>query len=206
MIKITQSLIGSWDRVFSCYDEQREEYFAEFTDALRRVRKPDTDAQAEGKIFENVVQALAQGRDVDIPKGMDKGARAVADIVRGGCFQVRMQRELTIGGERYLLEGIADVMKAGTIYDIKKKVKKFSSSSVYVAGTWLSSPQHPAYFFLEPNARELIYLCSDGEDLYTERYLPREVVPFPIIAAEFIGSLKALDLYEEYKKYWTIKE
>lgn len=203
--KLTQSLIGAWSRAFTCRDEMREELYQEFLDALDRIKKPDNETQAKGHAFENAVQALAKDEGFsDIPKGMEEGAQKIADIVKGGVFQVYANRDLEINGERYRLEGICDVLKAGTIYDIKYKCKSFGS--IDLAGAWLDSVQHSAYFYLFPDAYKFEYLASDGVDLYTERYLPRECTPFKDIAAEFIGSLIALGLFEKYKNNWRISK
>lgn len=82
--------------------------------------------------------------------------------------------------------------------------KSFNSADL--AGKYLNSAQHPAYFYLVPEAVEFIYLVSDGEDLYTERYTPDSCRPFEDIAKEFIQSLKCMGLYEVYKEHWKAKE
>lgn len=202
MLKITQSLISSWDRAFSARDEAREDCWKDFLDTLHRVPRPETDAQRDGKIFEAGVYAMADGKPYSLPPNMEQGARKVAQIVKGGSFQLPLSRAFKIGEHDVTLVGVPDVVKAGVIYDVKYRTKGFGSGDV--TGKWLGASQHSAYFFLMPEAYEFNYLCSDGIDLYTERYIPRSVMPFEQIAAEFIGSLISIGLFDDYKRYWRL--
>lgn len=102
-----------------------------------------------------------------------------------------------------LLYGILDALKAGTIYDVKFSNKSFGSAEL--AGKYLDSPQHSAYFYLIPEAHTFKYLVSDGEDLYTETYTRDATIPFPELAKMFLTSLDAMRLLDVYKEHWKSK-
>lgn len=74
-----------------------------------------------------------------------------------------------------------------------------------LAGNYLDSPQHPTYFYLIPEAREFIYLVSDGEDLYTERYTPDQTKSLESIVREFVSDLRGMGLLDLYKEKWLAK-
>lgn len=103
----------------------------------------------------------------------------------------------------FIAYGILDVLKAGTIYDVKFKSRNFKD--VELAGTYLESPQHPMYFYIVPEAREFVYLVSDGSDLYTERYTPDTSRPISDIIGEFILSITSMGLLDTYKEKWLAK-
>lgn len=219
---ITQSLISSWNYMMTCREECQEEAYSDFLDTLNRVRKESTPAMQNGIDFENLVYSIANGtfQPRKVPTGKSaramgdtvtfetteypkwyEGANAVATQIKGAQTQVKAYRELTIGETTLLVYGIMDALKAGVIYDVKFSNKSFGSADL--AGKYLDSPQHPAYFYLTPEAREFRYLVSDGTDLYTETYRPENCRPFPEIASEFIGSLETLKLLETYKEKWA---
>ena len=118
-------------------------------------------------------------------------------------MQIKAQRELSLGSMSLLVYGIMDALKAGIIYDVKFSNKGFGSAEL--AGKYLDSPQHPAYFYIEPEAREFQYLVSDGVDLYTETYTRANSRPFKEIAEEFLASLDAMNLLSIYKEKWAAR-
>ena len=207
MLKITQSLISAWDYWNSSTDETRDEAYASFLAKIRREPSPDTVTTANGRFFEDAIRAEVEGKPFPnwllSQKGMADGVAAIAPMVHGATFQMNLFRRFSVGTHEMILHGVADAVKAGTIYDFKLKTKSFHST--YLPGSYLNSSQHPAYFFAMPEAREFVYLVSDGCDLYTERYIPSEVTPFPAIATEFIDSLKALGLFETYCEKWEVR-
>lgn len=226
--EITQSLVSSWQYMFDCFEGYEEDAEAEFLSALRR-EKPVLDEKRQQAIdngieFENLVTDIAEGRfipefetDGTINKssygngelmGYDKyprwydAAAKVAGIVRGGQFQVKAKKTVTVGGIEFLLYGRLDVLKAGTIYDVKFRNTSFQTGDV--AGHYLNSPQHPFYFYLVPEAREFIYLVSDGDDLYTERYVPEDCESAESIISRFVNYLILTGRLEEYKAHWEV--
>lgn len=197
---ITQSLISSWNYLHNCYDGCEEDAYNDFIDTLNRVPSVPNEAMQNGIEFETEVYKAAAGISRPAHPKWENGINAVATVIKGAQTQVKAQRELTIGGTNLLVYGILDALKAGSIFDVKFSNKGFSSADL--AGKYLDSPQHSTYFFIVPEAHEFKYLVSDGDDLYTERYTPRETRPFPEIAKEFLDSLEAMNLLNVYKEKW----
>ena len=201
---ITQSLLQSWLYVHSCYPGCEEDAMASFLAKLRKEPEDLSDEKKQniqnGIDFEAAVYAEARCLNrVPHPK-WEKGIQICADFVKGAQFQVRVQRELSVCGMTFLVYGILDALKAGTITDIKFKNKSFGSLDL--AGEYFDSPQHPLYFYMVPEAREFQYLVSDGTDIYIEKYTPEECIPAESLVSEFIAFLTASHLLSTYKEYW----
>lgn len=202
MLLITQSLLSSWGYMFNCWEDGQEQAKEDFMRSLNREPIPANEAMQAGIDFERAVYAEAAGQPhPDYPK-WESGIRQVADIIRGGQVQVNLRRPITVDGTRFLIHGVLDVLKAGIIYDVKYKVKSFGSLDL--AGSYVDSPQHPAYFYLVPEAREFRYLVSDGTDLYIETYARQNTAYIGDLIAEFVTSIKAMGLYELYTEKWSV--
>lgn len=219
---ITQSLLSSWNYVFDCFEGYEDEAREEFMQTLRREKGEQSEAMLKGIAFENLCYSIADGsfrpglelsgpcnpntgelmeRQV-YPFGY-QGACKVAEFIKGAPVQVKAQREISVNGMDFLVYGILDALKAGTIYDVKFKNKSFGSLDL--AGSYMDSPQHPSYFYIVPEASEFKYLVSDGSDIYTETYR-REDTPFiGDIISEFIDSLASWGLLDLYKEKWLTK-
>lgn len=198
---ITQSLLGSWLYTFDCAEGQEENARAEFLSVLNRVPKEATQEMQNGLNFERECYRAAAGLCRTRHIQWEPGIRAVADIIRGAPVQVKARRNLEVCGMTFLVYGILDALKAGTIYDVKYLNK--SMKDVELAGKYLNSPQHPTYFYLIPEAREFKYLVSDGVDLYIETYTRGDTPPIEDIIEMFIGSLRAMELLDLYKEKWA---
>lgn len=200
---ITQSLLSSWMYMFDCPEGGEEDAKADFVRTLNREKKEPTDAMLNGIEFENAVYAAAAGVQRTPHPKWESGIQKVAAIVRGAPVQVRVQRDIEVCGMTFVAYGILDVLKAGTIYDVKFKSRNFKD--VELAGAYLESPQHPMYFYIVPEARDFVYLVSDGSDLYTERYTPDTSRPISDIIGEFILSITSMGLLDIYKEKWLAK-
>ena len=222
MLLITQSLLSSWGYMFNCWEDGLEQAKEDFMRSLNREPIPANEAMQAGIDFERLCYQIAAGKftpefstdgttnkssygDGELmgynkyPKNYS-GAEKVAEIIRGGQVQVSIKRPITVDGTRFLIHGVLDVLKAGIIYDVKYKVKSFGSLDL--AGSYIDSPQHPAYFYLVPEAREFRYLVSDGTDLYVETYT-RQITPFiGDLIAEFKASITDMGLFDLYKAKW----
>ena len=199
---MTHSLLASWlyamkEDPYADATTERDPY-KEFLDVLNRVPTPTTEAMQNGLDFEDLVQVTAEHGSIPYGYGEEKwydAAAKVANIVRGGQFQYKAKKTVTVGGIEFLLYGRLDVLKAGTIYDIK-----FSKS--YDRGKYFSSTQHPLYLKLIPEAREFTYLISNGTDVWTETYTPTETRSiFPVIS-DFTDWLVDHDLWKIYAEKW----
>ena len=152
--------------------------------------------------FENAVYATAYGCD---PTGhkWEHGIRKVASIIKGAPVQIKAQREIKVGSMDFLVYGVLDALKAGTIYDIKFSNKSFNSADL--AGKYLTCSQHPIYFYIVPEANEFQYLVSDGEDLYIESYQRKDTPFIGDIIGGFIDGIKSEGLLDVYKQKWCAK-
>lgn len=197
---ITQTLLSAWNYAHDCHISCSEDAYKDFLDTLNRVRKEPSEAMRNGILFEDAVYRVAKGYPSD-EYVYESGVKAVADVIRGGAIQVKLSRNLRVDGRDFVVYGIADVVKAGTIYDVKFSNKDFASAEL--PGRYLNSPQHPAYLYALPEARDFVYLVSDGEDLYTERYDRKNTRPIGDIVKEFMDFLKVSGLMNVYESKWS---
>lgn len=173
---------------------------AAFLSTLRREETEQTEAMLNGIEFENAVYAEASGQLRPPHPKWEYGITTIAELMKGAQFQVRVQREIEVAGVTFLVYGVLDGLRAGTIFDVKFKNKSFGSLDL--AGDYFDSPQHPFYFYMLPEARDFLYLVSDGNDLYIERYTPEESVKAESLILEFLQFLKAANLLDVYKAHW----
>lgn len=201
---ITQTLLSAWLYTYTCQEGCEDDAFNDFLRTLRREPTEQTDAMKDGIQFENGVYALMRDpQDLTVYPQWRAASKRLADFLRGGQVQVRVQRELSIGSDQYLLYGICDVVKAGHIYDLKFTTKSMTSAEL--AGKYLGSPQHPAYLYCLPEALDFTYLVSDGNDIYTEVYDRRHTSPITEIIDGFRTDLRYRGLDDTYKEYWQSK-
>lgn len=201
--RITKTLLDSWAYTFDCYEGGEEDAMNDFITTLRREPIPETDAIANGKAFEKLVEDMAEGRECP-PGKWTAGARKIAEIVKGGQWQVHVDTDLQIGNRQIWLHGFCDVVKAGVIYDIKFKNKSFSQLDLY--GSYRNHSQHSAYLRCLPEAYEFVYLVSDGEELYTEAYNRLNSRPIEEIIADFFSWLETKpELMQIYEERWKVE-
>lgn len=222
---MTHSLLSSWlyaikDDPFEDATTERDHY-AEFLDVLNRVPTPTTESIQNGIEFEDLVTSIANGEFhpkweweldkngnlvIEPNSGEPTGhhsfprwytaAENVACVVRGSQFQYKAKKTVTICGTDFLLYGRLDALKAGTIYDIK-----FSKS--YDRGKYYGSTQHPLYLELVPEARQFMYLVSNGADVWTETYFREDTKSiFPVIA-DFTDWIKSQGLFPIFDEKWS---
>ena len=208
--------------MFDCYEGGEDDAKEAFLRTLRREPTVTTPEIQNGIDFENLCYAIANGsfrpewKDAHAvnrvtgeamgyygyPKNYS-GAKLVANRITGAQVQVRASREIKVDGMTFVVYGVLDALKAGTIYDVKFKNKSFGK--LELAGSYRESPQHPFYFYLVPEALDFTYLVSDGEDLYTETYRPEECRSAAQIIHDFLQWLVGADLLELYKKHWVAR-
>lgn len=201
---ITQSLLSSWGYMFDSMgsmDEAKEKFML----TLNREKTERTEAMQNGIDFEREVYAEAAGTSRTPHPKWESGIREVAGIIQGAPVQVKAKRDLEVSGMNFLVYGILDALKAGVIYDVKFTSKNLASDSVYIPGKYLNSPQHPAYFYIVPEAQEFRYLVSDGKAVYIETYRRGECPFIGDIISEFIASITDMGLLDIYKEKWAAK-
>lgn len=200
---ITQSLLSAFGYMFDAPEEYAQEAQNDFLRALNREPIEQSPAMLNGIKFENDVYRLAEGFAPSAERWAT-GANKVADIIRGAQIQVRMNRDLRVNGNDYLVYGIADAIHAGTIYDVKFLNRSMGSVDLY--GKYLESPQHPAYFYLCPEAERFQYIVSDGSDIYIEEYEPNTTVGIWIFIEQFANYIESAGLMDLYRQKWSAKE
>lgn len=218
---MTHSLLSSWlyamrDNPYEDAETERDP-MEDFMRTLCRKPTPTTDVMRFGIDFENLVMGILNGAETALYHWKDKttgellerlyplpehpwheAASQVAGIVRGGSFQHKAKKEITVGGVTYLLYGRLDALKAGTIYDIK-----FSGN--YERGKFEASTQHPVYMELLPEARTFTYLVSNGRDVWRETYRRDETRSVYPIIADFAMWLEARELTDVYHQHWLAR-
>lgn len=201
--KITKTLIESWQYTFDCAEGYEDEAMEDFLSTLKREPKEPTEAMINGTNFENACYALANDPQA-IPEKWVNGTRKVAEIIRYGQFQVPVSCDLTIAGRDIWLYGICDVVKAGTIFDVKFRNKSLGSTDVY--GKYLDCSQHSIYLRALPEASRFIYLVSDGDDLYTEEYHRSNTKPVEYYVLNFLSWLQSSpELMKIYEERWAVE-
>ena len=201
--KITKTLIESWQYAFDCAEGYEDEAMEDFLSTLKREPKEPTEAMINGTNFENQCYALANDPQA-IPEKWVNGTRKVAEIIRYGQFQVPVSCDLTIAGRDIWLYGICDVVKAGTIFDVKFRNKSLGSTDVY--GKYLDCSQHSIYLMALPEASRFIYLVSDGDDLYTEEYHRSNSKPVEYYVLNFLSWLQSSpELMKIYEERWAVE-
>lgn len=198
---ITQSLLSAWGYLFDCHEGCEEDARADFLATLNREQKEKTQAMLNGIEFESEVYAQAHGMTRHPHEKWETGIRKVAAIIGNAPVQVKAKRDLPVGDMDFLVYGILDALKAGVIYDVKFRNKSLASEDIY--GKYLLSPQHPAYFYIVPEATEFQYIVCDGEDVYREVYTREGTRDIGEIIECFIRWLKAEGLLEVYKEKWA---
>lgn len=215
MYLMTHSLLSAWrySQKENPYEDETTERdsMAEFMQTLQRVEVPQTDAMLNGIQFENLVTSIVNGeKTVNISLSQTAGAsvlqaieqhewykpaKVIADRIAGGRLQHVARKEVELGGEKLLLYGRLDALKAGGIYDIK-----FSKS--YDRGKYLDSTQHPMYMTLVPEADSFTYLVSNGTDVWSEQYRRDETPDIIPIVRDFLEWLKDYGLMDTYREHW----
>ena len=190
---MTQSLLAAWQYNLSGGPQE------EFLSVLRREKTEQTQAMKDGMEFERLVWECACGKEPEEKHKWAKGIREIAEIVRGGAYQVALSDEAEIEGEEYLLYGIADFVKQGVIFDVKFSKRYENRGNV---NYYLTSPQAPMYLRLLPGAKQFVFLISDGAQVFREAYTQEEITPIEKTAAAFTKNLKQRGLWDVYTAFW----
>lgn len=192
-IRITQTLLSSW-----LYSFKLDNGYEDFLRTLNREKKQPTEQMLDGVRFESCLNNVLDGETISESHEWYGVITELADYLSGAQKQVTLFREVQIEDQVFLLHGVLDFLKAGVVYDTK-----FSKN--YRLNKYLSSPQHPLYLALVPEARRFEYLSSDGTYIYKEKY-PRDIVP-PIepTIKNFMEFCKRHKLWNTYTEKWSVR-
>jgi hypothetical protein len=138
-------------------------------------------------------------RGIDFEEECYKGNTIISPIIENGAYQISGKKVIRVSGIDILLYGRLDVLKGGTIYDIKRVTK-------YAPQKYQKSYQHPVYLELFPDAKQFTYLVyDDTEKLHTETYYRDECCDVKGVIADFLRWLKENDLFEVFVSKWKSK-
>lgn len=199
---MTKTLLEAWQYTFDCFEGCEEKAYEDFLRTLNRQPAEETEAMMNGRTFEDRVYRAANGETIRSDAKWRTGALAIADIIRGAQIQVVGRRDIEVDGMTFEVMGILDALKAGVIYDVKFLSKSMNSVDVY--GKYLTCSQHPAYFYIVPEAMEFQYLVSDGEDVYIEAYRREQSRHIGEFIHEFIQSVRSMGLLDLYREKWVL--
>lgn len=193
---MTQSLLNSYLYQFNCIDDYTEEAHQSFLNTLNKIYSPPNEAIQRGIDFERLVYEYTDPKNItDISTDEITAAINIADYIQGGRFQYIASKTINVNGLDLVLYGRLDALKAGVIYDIKY-------TSKYNVGKFIDSPQHPMYLELIPEAKEFIYLVSNGKYVWTEKYTKEETPSIYPIIQNFFEYLNNMNLMQVYKNKW----
>ena len=190
---ITQSLLSSWQ-----WGLTLETGYEDFLKTLRREPIQQNKAMLEGIRFENCLNAVLDGAEIDPAHEWYKPIMELYPTLYGSQQQVAVAKDARIQGTDFVLYGKLDYLRAGIVYDAKY-------SKTYRVGKYLDSVQHPMYFALVPEAREFQYKICDGKYIYTETYRPDEVEPIERTIKHFMDFLDKQNLVKTYYEFWKSK-
>ena len=201
---ITPSLLNSWQWYLEVEAEDKQEIERQkFISVLKREKTESTPAMIYGQEFEDNIRAIVGGEEIVCERNPEKYQEiilAIGLIVRGGTWQLPCRKQY----KDFLLYGRMDVVKGGTIYDIK-------TTSRYDIGKFQKSAQHKLYLYCTGLER-CEYLVAEvyhgiGEPSVKgycrESYTDQDIEP---IVDNFIAWLEFdKELKELYYKYWETR-
>lgn len=198
---MTHSLLSSWlyamsDTPYADATNEKDP-MEDFMQVLRREPTPTNEHMQKGIDFENEVTHIVNGGG-NPDNGWYEAAKQVADEVRGGILQYTSKKLVHLPKRDVLLYGRLDALKSGVIYDIK-----YSGS--YDVGKYRTSTQHPMYMTLVPEAREFVYLVSNGKHVWREPYRREETADVMTYVEQFFGWLDSQGLDEVYRNHWLAR-
>ena len=194
-LRVTQSLLSSYEWVF-----RKDDGYDDFLKTLRREKLPATQAMLDGIRFENVLNSVLNGEQIDSTHEWRDVITEMSRELWGSSQQVTLFRDVEIDGQPILLHGVLDYLREGHIWDCKFS-KRYELNKYH----WSKTPQTAMYFALVPEALDFEYIISDGNYVYRE-YYPREIVP-PIEPRikNFMDFCKRQGLWEIFTEKWKVQ-
>lgn len=129
--------------------------------------------------------------------GSEPGIEEIADIVKGGAWNVKGTALLTIGGIDYKLCIQPHFIRGPNVFQIYQ-LQQYSSGLFYKYAT------HSMAFKCIPGMFSFEYLISKGKDVYREKYTKTDVTPITEIISSFYAWLDSIGLLYIYEKNWNV--
>lgn len=230
---ITSSLLDSFDWLQHCPASWKAKANEEFLGTIRRTKtwEPSPEAQ-RGMDFEDFIckncnvktreefedysrkgfaHLLDKDNSVSDSDKLIYAQRCVVtamvfyDLCKAGQQQVKVQRELDVFGEKYLVFGYADIVHPNKILDIKTTTKYRGDSK------YLKRAQHHAYCYAL-GVPEFVYVVAD----YRGTKYPLDWHTVPVRSDEeqaqstlkgrihnMVSYLKQYDLFDDYVQLFS---
>lgn len=189
---VTATLLNSWLYYLKSREEYEEQAKEDFLNCLNKIKTEPTEAMQRGIDFEKKIR-LCDEQDL---YSTDPTVNEITDYVKGGLWQETVTKHIDIDGLDVLIFGKADVIKADTVYDIKR-VKD------YEIGKYSKSVQHLFYLYCS-GLPTFKYLVSNGKSVFIETYTKNAYTELMVKTAirEFFEWLKATDRFDLYLEKW----
>lgn len=197
---ITPSLLNSWLWIWESANNVKE---AE----ADLISLEDKQSEAQEKAYDDFIKTLKREpfepneymlAGIEFEKQCYEGKTCVSPIIEGGAYQIVGKKKVIVKGINFLMYGRLDVLKGGTIFDIKRVWK-------YTLPKYKWSSQHGFYLDLFERANDFKYLVYDGTKLHIEQYFRGQYIPTIEVIAQFIDWLSERNLLGTYKEYWKSK-
>lgn len=194
---ITPSLLNAWGWIWECEKSVK----VSETDLMCI---EDKVSVAKEKAFDDFIKALYREKTepntymlegIKFEEDTYDGKTCFSETVKNGAFQIVGKKEVKVDGLNFLMYGRLDVLKGGTIFDIKRVWK-------YSLPKYNNSYQHGFYLDLFGNAKKFTYLIWDGYKPHKETYFRDEVKSTTEVIHLFIKWLKENGLFGVYKEKW----
>ncbi len=197
---ITPSILGAVDFAKNAHGDWKQKGYDGLVRQLSRVYDKEMPAPIKRGIdFENKVYQCARRKEETWLASKD--FTEIVSLVRGGRFQEKAKRNMTVDGIEYTYYGKLDVLMPGKIIDIKTTGKyqppqKYLSTAQHLIYSWATYIPDFTYLVVvmnEQNQIEEYYLIdwtSPGEDEVGDQ-LAR-------ITRQFRKDLEDMELTELY--------
>lgn len=190
-VKVDYAIYPSLLDAFVRYKEHDDdETFAALFDKINKVKTPQTEEQLKGVAFESCINALIDGKDVELSNNgkmfLHSGFEFKVDLM----FKISSKLRNCQMKQNYLecivdtkfgkikLYGIADYRFDGMLVDLK-------TTANYKINKYKIHTQHPVYSLIRKQMGQPLkafkYVISDFENDYQETYIPTDAMHFKLM-------------------------
>lgn len=195
--RITQTLVSAFEWAF-----KKENGYEEFLRTLNREKTPITREMLLGTQYENILNNVLNGEFIPPDHEWYKPVLEMASELDGAQQQVSIFREICVENTTFLVHGVLDYLKAGHIYDCKFSQRYSGRNNIT---KYMRSPQTSFYAYLVPEAKDMIYIISDGHFVYRETYARDIIEPAETAIKNFKHFLENQNLVKIYQEKWRVQ-
>lgn len=196
---ITPTLLNSLYYYLGVDEEWAQNAKDSFLGLLRKEEFKPTPAIQAGVLFEKNCVDYARGFRPDLLDEYWGCVAEIGDELIGAAFQVKVQKEVTVGEHTFLLFGYVDALKGPIASDIK-------FTGTYEFPKFKDTAQHHIYLECLETVPIFRYLISDGRKVYQEQYTKKDCRQVAEMISEFLYRLKNWDeALELFDKNWRAR-